>query len=153
MEVEEDGQKTKRFGVSIDQHEPKGIFSKITYAFQKFGSFVSTLFLTLYGLFSGNISVNALSGPVGIYSFVGESVKTGAYAVVMLIAYLSVNVGVINILPFPAFDGGRIFFLLVEKIKGSPVNQKFENWCHLIGFILLMILIVYVTIQDIIRLF
>jgi regulator of sigma E protease len=54
-----------------------------------------------------------------------------------------------NILPFPAFDGGRVFFILVEKIKGSPVNSKFENVCHTIGFVLLMLLMIFVTFNDI----
>ena len=111
------------------------------------------MFLTLRGLFANKISLNEMSGPVGIYSAVGERMKFGLHATIDLIVLLTINVGVINILPFPAFDGGRIFFLLIEKIKGSPVNQKFENTCHTIGFILLMILIVYITIQDVIKLF
>ena len=58
-------------------------------------------------------------------------------------ALLCINVGFINLLPFPAFDGGRILFLIIEKIKGSPVNPKVENICHSIGFILLMLLILF----------
>lgn len=61
--------------------------------------------------------------------------------------------GFINILPFPAFDGGRVFFLVVEAIRRKPVNAKFENTCHTIGFLLLLLLMFYITIQDIIRLF
>ena len=72
---------------------------------------------------------------------------------IYITAFLSINVGFINILPFPAFDGGRVFFLIVEKIKGSPVNSKFENTCHMIGFCLLLLLMLLITAQDIIRLF
>ncbi|MBQ7030993.1 MAG: RIP metalloprotease RseP [Bacilli bacterium] len=151
--VAEDGTKSEMFGFEISQEETIGLWSKIKYAFEKFWALVSSLWLTVVGLVSGKISVDALSGPVGIFNVVGESAKLGVAYVVYLIAYLSINVGVINILPFPAFDGGRILFLLIEKIKGSPINQKFENWCHTIGFILLMILIIYVTINDIINLF
>jgi len=153
IEKDSDGVETKVFGVNINQEETLGLWNKIKYSFQKFGAVVSSMWLTIAGLVTGKISVDALSGPVGIYSVVGQSASLGISYVVYLLAYLSINVGVINIIPFPAFDGGRIFFLLIEKIKGSPVNQKFENWCHTIGFILLMILILYVTINDIIKLF
>lgn len=153
VEKTEDGAETKVFGVNINQEITTGLWNKIKFAFQKFGAVVSSMWLTLAGLLTGKISVDALSGPVGIYTVVGQSASMGISYIIYLVAYLSINVGVINILPFPAFDGGRILFLLIEKIKGSPVNQKFENWCHTIGFILLMILIVYVTVNDIINLF
>lgn len=152
-EENEEGKKSPVFGVHINQEKTYGLWNKIKYAFEKFAAVVSSMWLTVVGLVTGKISVNALSGPVGIYGVVGQSVSYGLYSVVYLIAYLSINVGVINIIPFPAFDGGRILFLIIEKIKGSPVNQKFENWCHTIGFALLMILILYVTINDIIKLF
>ncbi len=153
----EDGTETKVFGIYMEAQPTKGFLNKIVYAFQKFWSLMSSLWLTIAGLVTGKISLDALSGPVGIYNVVGTglTMKFNEWAqyTMYLVAYLSINVGFINILPFPAFDGGRIFFLIIEKIKGSPVNQQFENWCHTIGFILLMILIVLVTIKDIIRLF
>ena len=70
-----------------------------------------------------------------------------------LISLLCINVGVINLLPFPAFDGGRILFLIIEKLKGSPVSPKVENTIHSIGFILLMVLMIYITFNDILKLF
>jgi len=149
----EDGKKQTVFGVHINQEKTYGLWNKIKYAFEKFFAVISSMWLTIVGLVTGKISADALSGPVGIYSVVGQSVNHGLYYVIYLLAYLSINVGVINIVPFPAFDGGRILFLIIEKIKGSPVNQKFENWCHTIGFALLMLLILYVTINDIFRLF
>lgn len=153
VEKNEDGIETRIFGVNINQEKTSGILKNIEFAFAKFWAIVSSMWLTIKGLILGKISVNALSGPVGIYNVVGESIAAGAYTVIFLIAYLSINVGVINILPFPAFDGGRILFLLIEKLKGSPVNQKFENLCHTIGFVLLMLLILFITIKDVINLF
>ena len=153
VEKNKDGIETRIFGVNINQEKTSGVWKNIEFAFAKFGAIVSSMWLTIKGLILGKISVNALSGPVGIYNVVGESIAAGAYTVIFLIAYLSINVGVINILPFPAFDGGRILFLLIEKLKGSPVNQKFENLCHTIGFILLMLLILFITIKDVISLF
>ena len=72
--------------------------------------------------------------------------------IIYLIAYLCINVAIINLIPIPAFDGGRILFLIIEKIKGSKVNPKVENTIHTVGFILLMALMIFVTYNDIIRL-
>ena len=109
--------------------------------------------ITVGYLFTGGISLNQLSGPVGIYSVVGEQSKAGLASILYLIAFLSINVGFINLLPLPAFDGGHILFIVIEKIKGSPVSPELENKIHAIGMFLLMMLMVVITINDIIRLF
>ncbi len=147
------GEERQVFGMMVETTKTKNLWDCLKYSFQKFGSIVHSMWLTITGLFTGKISLNALSGPVGIYQVVDVSQGYGLDYLFYLIALLSINVGFINILPFPAFDGGHVLFLLIEKIKGSPVNQKFENICHTIGFILLLILMVYITIQDIIKLF
>lgn len=149
----EDGEETKVYGIYIDGTINKGFLASCQYAFQKFGSIMHSMALTIGGLFTGKISLKALSGPVGVYQVVDQAKGYGIDYIIYLIAFLSINVGFINILPFPAFDGGHIFFVLVEKIKGSPVDRKFENICHTVGFILLLILMVVITIQDLIRLF
>ncbi len=149
----EDGTETMQFGLGLDTTKHYGFFASLKYAFLKFGSIVSSMMLTITSLFTGKISLNALSGPVGIYGVIGESLSIGFSQIVYIIAFLSINVGFINILPFPAFDGGRVLFLLIEKIKGKPVDAKLENAFHTIGFFLLMILMLYITIQDIIKLF
>ena len=156
--IEEDGEKVQRYGFNTEQIKIKGFFNSIKYAFLNFVNLIYTMLITLGNLVIGRLSLDNLSGPVGVYQVVGDNV-TGlgfAYGVqnfIRLLALLSINVGLINILPFPAFDGGHILFLIIEKIKGSPVNQNIENWCHTIGFILIMLLIIVVTINDIIRLF
>lgn len=147
----EDGQEQRVFGFKVKLEETHGFLASIKYAFVKFGSLIHTMFITVLNLFTGKISVSSLSGPVGIYHVVGESMSAGLQQVVYLIAFLSINVGLINILPIPAFDGGRIFFLIIEKIKGSPINPKFENTCHTVFFVLLIILMLYITVFDIIR--
>ena len=151
--VEEDGTKRGVFGIEIENNTLTGFGGAIKYAFLKFESVVHSMWLTVTGLITGKISTSALSGPVGMYKVIDESVSYGINYMIYIMAFLSINVGFINILPFPAFDGGRVFFVLVEKIKGSPVNAKFENTCHLVGFALLLLLMLYITIQDIIRLF
>jgi len=131
--------------------EASGFFASIRYAFGKFFSMIEQMFFTVLYLFTGKLGLDMLSGPVGIYNVVGEAGKAGIMSLVSLLAMLSVNVGFINILPLPAFDGGHALFLIIEKIKGSPVSPKVENIIHNIGFILLMILMVYITFNDILR--
>lgn len=151
--VEENGKERKVFGFQIARNEEKGLWASIQYAWQKFWTIIGSMWVTLSGLFTGNLSIKTLSGPVGIYQVVGESIQYGLSQILYLIALLSVNVGFLNILPFPAFDGGRIFFMLIEKIKGSKINSKWENAFNNVGFVLLMILMVYITFQDIMNLF
>ena len=149
-EVEEKGY---TFGIIFNQEREKGFISAIKYSFTKFYAIVRQLTLTLKELFTGGVSVKELSGPVGIYSVVDQTKESGFANIVYLIALLSINVGFMNLIPFPAFDGGRILFLIIEKIKGSPVKAETENLIHSIGFFLLLALIAFVTLNDIIRLF
>ncbi len=151
--IEEDGEERRIFGFQIASSEDTGFFASIVYAWQKFWSIVQSMIVTLGGLFTGNLSIKALSGPVGMYQVVGESIQYGISQILYLIALLSINVGFLNILPFPAFDGGRIFFMIIEKIKGSKINPKLENTMNSVGFLLLMLLMIYITFQDILNLF
>ena len=153
IEETENGENVKIFGFGAGNNLNKGFINSIKYAFIKLYSVMSSMGLIIIKLFTGALSLNSLSGPVGMYTVVGESAKLGIQNLLYLTAYLSVNLGFINILPFPAFDGGRILFIIIEKIKGSPVSPKVENWFHTIGFILLMILMIFITYQDILRLF
>lgn len=152
-EKDKDGNIKYDFGFQITGKEEKGLFAAIKYAFLKFFSTIEQMFFTLLYLFTGQISLNLLSGPVGLFGVVGNASNAGFMSVLSLLALFSINVGFINILPFPAFDGGRALFLIIEKIKGSPVNPKIENIIHNIGFYLLMLLMLYVTFNDILKLF
>ena len=153
IKKDEKGNETKTFGFGLAKPTEKGFFTSIKYAFQKFGSIVNSMRLTIGGLFTGDLSIKALSGPVGMYKVVEQSLEHGIAQIVYIIAFLSINVGFLNILPFPAFDGGRLVFLVIEKIKGSPVDSNLENKFHMVGFILLIILMIYITFQDVINLF
>lgn len=150
---DETGAESKLFGIQIDAEDTSNVFKSFVYSIRKFNSIISSMVYTIWGLISGKIGLSALSGPVGIYEAVGETINYGINYFLYILAFLSINVGFINILPFPAFDGGHVLFLIIEKIKGSPVNAKIENTCHLIGFILVFLLMIVVTISDIIKLF
>ncbi len=90
-----------------------------------------------------------ITGPIGIAKMTGQAARVGLSFLLRFVAMLSVNLAVINLLPFPGLDGGRILFLLIEKIKGSPLNQKLEGRINTIGFIILLILMIAVIIKDI----
>lgn len=92
-----------------------------------------------------------LSGPVGIAVLTGQVARMGIIYLLQFTALLSINLAVINFLPFPALDGGRLLFLLIEKIRRKPVSQKIENLVHNIGFGLLMLLVLLVTYRDVIK--
>lgn len=94
-----------------------------------------------------------VAGPVGIATLTGQVASLGITYLLQFMALLSLNLALVNILPFPALDGGRLLFLLIEKFKGKPVRQSVEAWIHTIGFWLLIILILVITYKDIMRLF
>lgn len=102
-------------------------------------------------LFTGDVSVSELSGPVGIVYAVNQSAKAGVIYVVYLASLLSLNLAIMNMLPFPALDGGRLLFLLIRKITGKRITDAVEGKIHFIGIILLMVLMVYVTWNDIVK--
>ncbi|MDX1535274.1 MAG: site-2 protease family protein [Candidatus Spechtbacterales bacterium] len=93
-----------------------------------------------------------IAGPVGIAMMTGTVSDLGFAYVLQFIALISLNLGILNLIPFPALDGGRLAFILVEKIKGSPVSKKIEGYAHMIGFITLILLIILITYKDIMNL-
>jgi regulator of sigma E protease len=112
---------------------------------------VVAFYQLLKGLIMGQGVSADLSGPVGIAVITGQVARLGFVYLMQFTAMLSLNLAIINFLPLPALDGGRILFLIIEKIKGSPVKREFEAIAHNIGFALLMLLVVVVTFKDIAR--
>jgi regulator of sigma E protease len=109
-----------------------------------------------YKLISGAIlgkgDMSAVTGPIGIVGVVGDAAKFGFIYLLSFTALISVNLAVINLMPFPALDGGRILFLLIEKIKGSRIKPEIANIVNMIGFGILMLLMVFITYHDIVKL-
>ena len=140
------------YGFDLTGEHKHDIISSIIYAFKKFFSLIEQMIFTIFYLITGDLSLKLLSGPVGIFNVVGTASQAGFMTVLSLLALISVNVGFINLLPIPAFDGGHVLFIIIEKIKGSPVNQKVENTIHTVFLVLLMILMLYITFNDILKL-
>lgn len=115
--------------------------------------FTGEMLKSLKDLIFHGQGVDGMMGPVGIVNFVSDYVyNEQLYAVVYLIFFLSLNIGIMNLLPLPALDGGRLVFLIVEGIRRKPIPPEKEGFAHMIGFSLLLMLIVFVTYKDIIRL-
>jgi len=101
---------------------------------------------------AGKGDISAITGPVGIVGVVGDAAEFGFIYLLSFTALISINLAVINLIPFPALDGGRLLFLLIEKIKGSRIKPQVANMANIIGFGLLMLLMVVVTYHDIVKL-
>ena len=143
-----------KYGIVFENKVNHGFGATLKFAVGQFKSYIRQIKITFGYLFSGKLGLNNLSGPVGIYSVVGSATKENVILnIASLIALLSVNVGFLNIMPFPAFDGGRIVFLIIEKLRGKPVDPKIENAVNTVGFMLLMLLILLITVSDISKLF
>ena len=110
------------------------------------------VFKSLGMLITREATLKDMAGPVGIVQLLGHAAESGWYTVLNLCTLLSVNLGILNLFPIPALDGGRLMFILIEWVRGKPVPPEKEGMVHLIGFALLMIFVVVVTFNDILRL-
>lgn len=126
--------------------------NSLAYSFQWTVSLVKQVWYSILDIISGRYGLQAISGPVGTATIISEASSQGMRTFWMLVAYITVNVGVFNLLPIPALDGGRILFVLIEMIFRRPVPPKYEAWVHRIGILLLFGLIILVTFSDILKL-
>ncbi len=131
----------------------RAIYEGFIYTFNLMWLIIQALGMLLWQLISHGKVSSDITGPVGIYQITGQAAKMGFIYLVNLTALLSINLAIINILPFPALDGGRILFLIIEKIKGSPVSQRVERAVHSAGFVFLILLMLLITVRDVIKLF
>ena len=153
VKMEIDNITSYKIGVNFSITKNYGFINAITSSFEKMFSIIKSMFIIIFSLITGALGINSLAGPVGIYGIVGDSAQAGIDSVLYLIAFLSINVGFVNLLPFPAFDGGKVLFLFIEKIRKKPVSSQVENIIHTVGFVFLMVLMLVITFQDIQRLF
>ena len=114
---------------------------------------VKMMFSALGQLFSGQAGVDELSGPVGMINMVSQTAQYGFWYYGFLTALICVNLAIINMLPLPALDGGRIIFVIYTMITGKKVSEKVEGTVHFIGIVLLLGLMAFVTMNDITRIF
>ncbi|USK40688.1 RIP metalloprotease RseP [Cytobacillus firmus] len=131
----------------------KSPLKAITYGAKETYFWTKEIFVMLGKLVTGQFSIDALSGPVGIYVSTDTVAKSGIYYLMKWAGILSINLGIMNLLPIPALDGGRLMFFAVEVVRGKPIDRHKEGMVHFIGFALLMLLMLVVTWNDIQRFF
>ncbi len=172
MTVRRDGEKVELEDVTF-KTEKDGKYTLITYdfiilgeetnffnvfenAFRRSASIARLVWLSLFDLVTGRYGFTDLSGPVGTVNVIADATasavesKEGLITALTMMALISINIGIFNLLPLPALDGGRLFFLLIEGIRRKPINPKYEGIVHTIGLGLLLLLMVVVTYNDIV---
>lgn len=130
----------------------KNPISIVGYSFRSAISTGRLIYISLIDLVTGKYGVEDLSGPVGVVTAISEASAIGLSSVLELSVFLTINIGIFNLLPLPALDGGRIFFLIVEAIRRKPIPREKEGLVHAIGLALFGLLMIFVTIQDITKL-
>ncbi len=144
-------------GLQAAGADKEGFFSAVVLGFKQTVFVTEATFKGFYQIVLGIISSGKISsdvaGPVGIFSIANQISKIGLAYLINLVALISINLAVINLIPFPALDGGRFFMILIEKVKGSPVPVKAEAIINGVGFALLLALMAVVTVRDVMKLF
>lgn len=123
------------------------------HSFFRATSTIKMIWESLYDMLAGRYSVETISGPVGVTETLGEAAKEGVEDLIYMAVVISMNLGVMNLLPLPALDGGRLLFQLIELLRRRPIDRNVEGMIHFAGMVLLMILFVVITCKDIISLF
>ena len=146
----EDGSRSLSVDFKVVGIEPT-FGNVLSYSFRKTVSIARLVWISLLDLVTGHASINDLAGPIGMTQVVGQAANVGASSLLLLAAFISVNVGIFNLLPIPALDGGRFFFLLVEAIRRKRIKPEYEAYVHLAGFAVLILLMVVVAFHDVWR--
>lgn len=125
-------------------------------SFTQSASIVRTVWLSLFDVVTGRYGMSELAGPVGTVDIIADVAQSAAEEhnfeqLLFIMALITINIGVANLLPLPALDGGRLLFLIIEGIRRKPVNRKYEGYIHAAGLALLLLLMVFVTYNDIVR--
>jgi regulator of sigma E protease len=157
-----EGAEINRYGSPIDftvEREDKTFPKVLGYTLRAEATYIQLIFTSLEALITGNVSMKDMAGPVGIVSTVSQTVdqaeqlREALYNILFLTMLITINVGVFNLLPIPALDGGRFVFLLIEAIRRKKINQKVEGTIHGVMFMVLMAFILLVSVNDVSNLF
>ncbi|KOP79019.1 zinc metalloprotease [Lysinibacillus sp. FJAT-14745] len=151
--IEQNGKKYGQIGVKYESPREFNPLKAVVYGAQETYNMTARIFELLGMLITGKFTIDALSGPVGIYKATEQVAQYGFINLMNWAAMLSINLGIMNLLPLPALDGGRLLFFGFEAVRGKPIDRQKEGLVHFVGIVLLMILMVVVTWNDIQRFF
>ena len=171
--VKRDGQKVEVKGVHFDTQTledgtesmvydfiivgvPPTFLSVLRYGLMETVSIGRIIWISLFDLVTGTYGFKDLSGPIGTVGMIAqvtqEATRTDLTPILTILALITINIGIFNLLPIPALDGGRLFFLLIEGIFRKPINRKYEGWIHAVGLVLLLGLMLAISFSDILKL-
>lgn len=151
MDEYEDGTKVVSLDFKVKGVEPT-FWGRVRNTFNWTGSLIKQVWGSFTDLIVGRVSVKQMSGPVGVTTAIGQASSIGWKSLFLLVAFITLNLGVFNLLPLPAVDGGRLVFLLIELVRRKPIGARYEGVVHAVGFMLLIGLMVFVTVNDVIKL-
>lgn len=147
-------ERSERYILGFDcKTEENTVFHSLKRAFFLTGFYVKLVYVSLFELISGNVPANQISGPVGVVSIIGEASKADISFLFSILALLTVNLGVMNLLPIPALDGCKMLIILVEAVTKKKVPPEKEGIINFIGFAILIGIMIFATYNDIVRLF
>ena len=131
------------------KREEKSFANILKHTFHASVLTVKMIWESIFDLISGKYGFEAVSGPIGVTTTIGDAAKQGITSLTYLCSIIAMNLGIFNLLPLPALDGGRLFFMVFELITNKPINRKYEGMIHFAGIVLLLLLMMAVTIKDI----
>ncbi|HZK10708.1 MAG TPA: RIP metalloprotease RseP [Clostridia bacterium] len=135
--------------IGIVQGRDKDFLLAIKYSLSQMALIFKSFFVFFSQLFKGGLTTNDVAGPIGIVKLVDDVTKAGLFTVIFFTAFFSINLGVMNLLPIPALDGGRLLFIIIELVRGKPLDPDKEGFVHMLGFVFLMLLMLFITFLDI----
>ncbi|MCB6693930.1 RIP metalloprotease RseP [Agathobaculum butyriciproducens] len=147
-----DANGNKRIGITFAEL-PDSLGMHLSMSVRTAVNYARLVWSSMGMLVSGQVGVDQLAGPVGMAEVMADTAKYSMISFFQLVAFISINLGVMNLLPLPALDGGRLVFLIIEGIRRKPVPPRYEGYVHAAGLMLLLMLMVYVTGQDVLRIF
>jgi len=139
--------------VKFDTQLEKSFASAIASSAYKTVYYIELMFKTISQLVTGKLGSDALGGPIMVISMVGEAAESGILSLLNLAAFISINLGFMNLLPIPALDGSKLVFLLIEGVRGKSIPAEKEGYIHFVGFVVLIGFMLFITYKDILRLF
>ena len=158
FKTEKDGKYTFITYDFIILGEETNFFNVVENSFRRSASIARLVWLSFFDLVTGRYGLTDLSGPVGTVNVIADAAagavesKDGLITALTMMAFISINIGIFNLIPLPALDGGRLFFLIIEGIRRKPINPKYEGYVHGAGLALLLLLMLVVTFNDIVTL-
>ncbi|MGB9792710.1 MAG: RIP metalloprotease RseP [Thermacetogeniaceae bacterium] len=144
---------TSQIGIKqVIKWEKQSFTRAVMLGLERAFGFSKLILVGIYGMITGSIPPNEITGPVGITQMIGDAAREGLGYLLSFTAILGINLAIVNLLPIPSLDGSRLLFLCIEGIRGKPIDPQKENLIHLIGLALLMVLFLLITYNDILRL-